>query len=61
MMAFLDMLRERYGGAETYAVSICGLTQQDVETIKANLVVGVRSDNVTQPTQDPHPSLSSVL
>ena len=39
MMAFLAMLREQWGGAEGYAKTKCGLTDEDLETIKANLVV----------------------
>ena len=61
MMAFLNLLRERHGGAEGYAVSVCGLTEQDVDAIKANLVVEARSDLDMQPTQDPRPSLSPSL
>ena len=39
MMAFLAMLREQWGGAEGYAKTKCGLTNADIETIKANIVV----------------------
>ena len=39
MMAFLAMLRDRWGGAEGYVRTMCSLTDADIEIIKANLVV----------------------
>ena len=39
MHAFLNLLREKYGGAETYVQKYCGMSAEDVETIRRNLVV----------------------
>jgi len=39
MMAFLKVLKEQFGGAETYAIEKCGLTKDEVEKIRGNLIV----------------------
>ncbi|KAL2358844.1 protein-tyrosine phosphatase-like protein [Cryomyces antarcticus] len=39
MLATLEMLRERYGGAEGYVREVCGLSEEEVERLKGNLVV----------------------
>jgi hypothetical protein len=39
MYAFLDLLRDKYGGAEGYVQKYCGLSVEDVEIIRHNLVV----------------------
>lgn len=39
MMSTLRMIREKFGGAETYIIEKCGLTKEEVEKIKANLIV----------------------
>lgn len=39
MLATLRMIRERFGGPEQYVIEKCGLSQEDVEKIRANLVV----------------------
>lgn len=39
MLAFMGMLREKYGGAEGYAQNVCGLSVEDVQVIRRNLVV----------------------
>ena len=39
MIAFLGMLRERWGGAEGYARRFCSLTDADIGIIKAHLVI----------------------
>ncbi len=39
MLATLDMIKERYGGAEGYAKDKCGLNDKDIEQIRQNLVV----------------------
>jgi len=31
MLAFLQMLRERYGGAEVYVKSHCGFSDDDID------------------------------
>jgi len=41
MLAFLGLLRDKYGGAEGYAVKMCGLTQEEVERIRENMTEGV--------------------
>ncbi|OCB85410.1 hypothetical protein A7U60_g7419 [Sanghuangporus baumii] len=38
MLAFLQMLREKYSGAEGYVQKCCGLSKADIETIRRNLV-----------------------
>ncbi|KAL5527764.1 hypothetical protein ACEPAG_6565 [Sanghuangporus baumii] len=38
MLAFLQMLREKYGGAEGYVQKCCGLSKDDIKTIRRNLV-----------------------
>ncbi|KAL5507879.1 hypothetical protein ACEPAH_5497 [Sanghuangporus vaninii] len=38
MLAFLQMLREKYSGAEGYVQKCCGLSKDDIETIRRNLV-----------------------
>jgi len=39
MQAFITMLDERYGGVKEYVRRICGLTDQDIATIRQNLLV----------------------
>jgi len=39
MLATLKMIREKYGGPERYAIDRCGLTKEDVDRIRSNLVV----------------------
>ena len=39
MLATLKMIQEKFGGAEQYMVEKCGISKQDVEKIKSNLVV----------------------
>ena len=39
MLAFLNLLREKYEGAEGYAQQYCGLTTEDIQTIRRNLLV----------------------
>lgn len=39
MLATLKLIREKYGGAEGYVVEQCGLTKEEVEKIKKNLIV----------------------
>ena len=39
MMATLQMIRERYGGAEDYIRARCGLSNEEISQIRASLVV----------------------
>jgi CRISPR/Cas system type I-B associated protein Csh2 (Cas7 group RAMP superfamily) len=39
MLATLKMIRETFGGAEGYVIEKCGLTQEEVEKIRKNLIV----------------------
>lgn len=39
MLATLKMIREKYGGPEQYVINRCGLTKDDVDRIRSNLVV----------------------
>jgi len=39
MLATLRMMRERFGGPEQYVIERCGLTKEDVDRIRSNLVV----------------------
>ncbi|KAF5358989.1 hypothetical protein D9758_004831 [Tetrapyrgos nigripes] len=38
MTAFLELLRDRYGGVEEYVKKYCSLTDEDIVTIRANLL-----------------------
>jgi hypothetical protein len=38
MQAFIEMLGERYGGVEEYVRRACGLTDQDINIIRQNLL-----------------------
>jgi CRISPR/Cas system type I-B associated protein Csh2 (Cas7 group RAMP superfamily) len=38
MLATLKMLKEKFGGADQYMVEKCGLTKEDVEKIRSNLI-----------------------
>jgi CRISPR/Cas system type I-B associated protein Csh2 (Cas7 group RAMP superfamily) len=39
MLAALKMLKETFGGAEGYVTEKCGLTKEDIEKIRNNLIV----------------------
>jgi len=39
MMAFLKVMKEQFGDAETYVIERCGLTKDEVEKIRGNLIV----------------------
>jgi hypothetical protein len=39
MLASLKMIRDKFGGAEDYVVEKCGLTKEEVERIRKNLIV----------------------
>ncbi|KAI0258590.1 protein-tyrosine phosphatase-like protein [Gloeopeniophorella convolvens] len=38
MQAFIQLINERYGGVEEYARRICGLTDDDIATIRRNFL-----------------------
>ncbi len=38
MIAFLQMLHDRYGGTEAYMKNVVGLSPEDIATIKRNLL-----------------------
>ena len=39
MLAFLSMLEETYCGVENYVNQYCGLSDQDIDTIRTNILV----------------------
>ena len=39
MLAALEMLRQEHGSAEEYVLNHCGLSPEDVEQIRKNLIV----------------------
>lgn len=39
MLATLEMIRKKFGGAEGYMIEKCGLTKDEVEKIRSNLIV----------------------
>ena len=41
MIAFLRMFKERYGGAEEYARTYCGLSDDDIGLIRRHIVAPV--------------------
>ena len=38
MIAFLQMLQDRYGGADAYLENIVGLSAEEIATIKRNFL-----------------------
>lgn len=38
MLKTLDMIRERFGGAEGYMIDACGLSKEEVEKIRKNMI-----------------------
>lgn len=38
MLATLKMIRQRFGSAEQYVIEKCGLTKDEVEKIRKNLI-----------------------
>jgi hypothetical protein len=39
MLATLKIIRESFGGPEVYMIERCGLTKEEVEKIRSNLVI----------------------
>lgn len=46
MLGTLAMMRERWGGAEAFVRSECGLSEAEIEAVRANLVVDVGGEHV---------------
>ncbi|KAK7731116.1 hypothetical protein SLS53_008835 [Cytospora paraplurivora] len=46
MMGTLRMIREKYGGVEEFVRTKCGLSDEEIEQIRRNLVVDVDGDQV---------------
>lgn len=38
MLYTLEMIREKYGGPEGYMISQCGISKEDVENIRKNMI-----------------------
>lgn len=38
MLAFLSLLNEKYGGAEGYLKGVAQLTDEDISTIRSNIL-----------------------
>lgn len=38
MLATLEMLSEKYGGAEGYVKTYCGLSEEEIAMIRMNLI-----------------------
>jgi len=39
MLATLKIIKEEFGGAENYMIEKCGLTKEEVEKVRSNLIV----------------------
>lgn len=39
MLSTLEMIRKEFGGVENYMIEKCGLTKEQVERIRSNLIV----------------------
>lgn len=39
MAAFLQTIEEKFGGVETYVIGQCGLTKEEIEKIRAHLII----------------------
>ena len=47
MIAFLDLLKSKYGGVEEYVRQRVGLSDGDIVTIQSNLVTSSRISRTT--------------
>lgn len=45
MMLTLKVIREKFGGVENYMIERCGLTKEQVEQLKRNLIVEKAAEN----------------
>ena len=43
MAAFLKVIKEKFGGAETYVTEVCGLSKEQVQQIRGSLIVEKRA------------------
>ncbi|CAD6570168.1 MAG: hypothetical protein ASARMPRED_003524 [Alectoria sarmentosa] len=43
MLAAIEMIREKYGGAEGYLRTMCGFGDEDISEIRANITDGVKN------------------
>jgi len=43
MHATLALVRDKYGGVEAYVKNFCGLTDDDISTVRSNLVVSAKA------------------
>ena len=43
MLAAIEMIREKYGGAEGYLRTMCGFGDEDISQIRANITDGVKN------------------
>lgn len=41
MLATLKMIREKFGGPEQYMIEKCGLSKEDIQKIRDNLIVEI--------------------
>ncbi|EKG15068.1 hypothetical protein MPH_07751 [Macrophomina phaseolina MS6] len=44
MLATLAMVREKYGGAEAYMRTVCGLSEDEIERIRQVMIVSEKQD-----------------
>lgn len=51
MLSTLRMMREKFGGAEAYVIEKCGLTKEEVEKLKSNLIVERPAVHETGPSK----------
>lgn len=42
MLATIEMIREKYGGADGYLRTMCGFGDEDISRIRANVMGGAR-------------------
>lgn len=43
MLATIEMIREKYAGAEGYLRKMCGFGDEDISEIRANITDGVKN------------------
>lgn len=48
MLATIEMIREKYGGAEGYLEAKCGFRNEDFEKIRANIMDGASSTTINR-------------
>lgn len=45
MMLTLKVIREKFGGVENYVIERCGLSKDEVEKLRSNLIVEKSAEN----------------